>query len=500
MPEALMSEASNINSAQPQAALANGGPREPVLSEPAQRQPAQLKAAVITFGCKVNQFESASLAGALAQAGYQAAAPEDSDLVVVNTCAVTEAAGLEAMKTIRRLRRRLPGAVIVATGCLAQLSPELLAEGSFADLVLGQADKADLLDHLAALSPGSGGPKMVVSPSEAAIRDFGDPRPLRTRAFHKIQDGCSAGCAYCAVPLARGRSRSAGAERVLAGLASYLDRGVREVVLTGVHLGHWGLDLPEPSNLGELIELIDQRLGERLKRARLRLSSLEPLEIPLVATALAQKPWLAAHLHAPIQSGSDKILAAMGRPYRAAQAEALLIDLKAAVPDLNLGTDLLSGFPGETEKDFMATVAMVERLPFGRLHVFPFSPRQGTKAADLPGQLPLSVKRERVGRLRRLSEAKAAEFLASQLGRPRMALVEGVPRRHGRPKVLTDNYIRALLPEGSPAKAGELVEVILTGPGPAPDLAEAVLAQASGPQASGSQPGPAGGGHGEGSS
>jgi threonylcarbamoyladenosine tRNA methylthiotransferase MtaB len=396
----------------------------------------------------------------------------------VNTCAVTEKAAMEARKLVRSLRRRYPEALVVATGCLAQTEPESLHGPALAHLVLGQFEKASLLERL----PSSGkpmGPAIIVSKEERLIRDLGHPRPAKTRAFHKIQDGCSAGCAYCAVPLARGRSRSSPMERVISELRAYLDSGIKEIVLTGIHLGHWGLDLDPPSNLERLLDSIENSLADGLEGARMRLSSLEPLEIPLAKKKLLEGSWLVPHLHAPIQSGSDKILKAMGRPYKAAEAERVLAELKGAVPDLSLGADILTCFPGETEEDFEATVSLVERVPFSRLHVFPFSPRKGTRAASLPGAVPEGERRRRLDLLRSLAAKKEAEFLSAQIGKTRLALVEGPRPRSGRLSVLTDNYIRALLPPGSPASPGELRKVEILGPGAEPALAEAALAESA---------------------
>ncbi|MDR1545150.1 MAG: MiaB/RimO family radical SAM methylthiotransferase [Deltaproteobacteria bacterium] len=430
-----------------------------------------MKAAVITFGCKVNQAESASLTQALAAAGWSPGSPEEASLVVVNTCAVTGRAEREAVSFIRRLKRRRPETLVAATGCLAQFAPELLAQKGLADLVLGQAEKADLAAQLA--RPRG---TVAVSPHASAMPDFVEARSSRTRAFLKIQDGCEAGCAYCAVPLARGPSRSHPPERVLAALAAHWAAGVREVVLTGVHLGLWGRDLDPPVNLAGLLDEIQRRLRPSPGQVRLRLSSLEPLETPLVWPALERLPWLAPHLHAPLQSGSDRVLALMGRPYRRAQLLDLLVPLQARRPDLNLGADVMCGFPGESLADFEDSVSLIDSLPLGYLHVFPFSPRPGTRACELPDPVPEAEKKRRVDRLRALDRLKRAEFLASQLGRRREALIENAPHRlSGRLRALTDNYVQALLPSGVRLPAGELVAVELAAPDNPWGLAEARL-------------------------
>ncbi|MDR2443606.1 MAG: tRNA (N(6)-L-threonylcarbamoyladenosine(37)-C(2))-methylthiotransferase MtaB [Deltaproteobacteria bacterium] len=425
-----------------------------------------MKAAIVTYGCKVNQHESDALTLMLTEAGYEIGSPQESDLVVINTCTVTDRADIEALKTIRRLKRQNPKALVVGTGCLAQSDPSRLDQ---ADLVLGQMEKARLTDYLA-LPKGT----VLVSRESQTISDFGAPKPSRTRAFHKIQDGCNARCAYCAVPNARGPSRSLSSQRVLDSLSEYLAAGLKEIVLTGIHLGRWGYDLTPKENLSSLLSQIDSTLASPLKRARLRLSSLEPPEIPLVVNALKTLPWLAPHLHTPLQSGSDHVLKAMGRPYQIDKLKSLLSKLKSDLPDLNLGTDLMVGFPGERPEDFEATVDLVKKLDFGYLHVFPFSPRPNTPAMLMEDSVPYEAKKERVALLRRLGAQKKAAFLASQLEKRRPALVENTLYM-GRLKVLTDNYLPALLPLGAKASPGEIVEVTLYAPKEAKAIAEARL-------------------------
>jgi threonylcarbamoyladenosine tRNA methylthiotransferase MtaB len=427
-----------------------------------------MKASIVTLGCKVNQYESTAMTEMLREAGYEMTIPENVDVVVLNTCAVTGRAESEALSLLRRLRRQNPDAKVVGVGCLAQVNPGKMA--GLADLVLGQKEKSALPEHLG-LPSGS----TLVSPPSLASGDMGDPRPARTRALHKIQDGCDASCAYCAVPMARGPSRSHPPGRVVAGLGRYMDMGVGEVVLTGVHLGLWGRDLGGGLNLSDLLSEMDRYLSNRPDPVRVRLSSLEPLEVPLAAEGLRKYAWLAPHLHSPLQSCSDKILERMRRPYRQARAGEVLTGLRRDIPDLNLGTDLLVGFPGETDEDFEITFEAAAALPLGYMHVFPFSPRPGTRAATLPDQVPPGVKRSRVARLKKLDRRKREAFLASQEGRTRQALVENTPHRSGRRKVLTDNYLAALLPEGVAAAPGEMVEVVLSGPLNEWGLAEARL-------------------------
>jgi threonylcarbamoyladenosine tRNA methylthiotransferase MtaB len=427
-----------------------------------------MKASLINMGCKVNQFESTAMLEMLKTNGYELSAPKNVDLVVLNTCAVTGRAESEALSILRRLRRHNPQAKVVGVGCLAQIRPDRL-EG-LCDLVLGQGQKSSLLD-LIQLPSGT----TLVSPQAEPIGDMGDPKPWRTRALHKIQDGCDAYCAYCAVPYARGPSRSYGLDRVISGLSAYLDMGEKEIVLTGIHLGLWGHDLKPRQDLSILLSEIDRILGPKLTRSRIRLSSLEPLEVPPVIDAMISYPWLAPHIHAPIQSGSDAILKRMGRPYTRDQVACLIVNLKLLIPNINIGTDILVGFPGETDEDFQETFEMVELLPFGYLHVFPFSLRPGTKASSLGDQISPEIKRARVSRLKKLDGQKRAEFLAHQIGQRREAIIENTLHRSGRMKALTDNYIPALLQPEAEAKPGEVVMIRLDAPQNSYGLAEAFL-------------------------
>jgi len=414
------------------------------------------RAAVLTLGCKVNQFESAALAESLRAAGYEVAGPAGADLVVLNTCTVTQKADQEALSLLRRLRRSAPGARLVVTGCLAEADPELLAAAGQVDLVLGQAEKNRLVSRLAAWTDG---------PVEPALDSLA-PLSERTRAFYKIQDGCSAACAYCAVPRARGPARSLELERVLAGLRSYLGRGVAEVALCGIHLGRWGLDLAPPLTLAELLHILAGELELTAESFRLRLSSLEPLEADdELLAAFELYDWLAPHFHLPLQSGSDRVLELMGRPYRRADFRKLLEKINRAWPLASLGTDVMAGFPGETEADFQATLELLAELPLSYFHIFPYSPRPGTKAAAWPGQVPEHLKRRRTTELKRADQQARRDFACRNWGTTQSGLVENKPHpASGRLKVLTGNYLAALLPPGLKISPGRLLPVDLAPP------------------------------------
>ena len=422
-------------------------------------------AAVLTLGCKVNQFESSSLAESLTRAGYDVRDKAlGVNLVVINTCTVTQKADNEALTLVRRLVRLNPEAKIVATGCLAQSNPDLLAETGLISLVLGQDEKARLVDYLGGLTSSSVCTVRVTPPAQTAA-DFGAPTPERTRAFYKIQDGCTAFCAYCAVPLSRGPSRSLGLDAVLNGLRSYLERGLTEVVLCGIHLGHWGRDLTPVLSLADLLHTIGSEINPDEETFRLRLSSLEPLELDDdILAAYELYPWLAPHFHLPLQSGSDRVLELMGRPYHSDDFRRRVMAAHQRWPLAAVGVDVMAGFPGETEEYFQQTYDLLESLPISYFHVFPYSRRPGTKAAESPHQVPEHLKKARTLKLKELNKRKRAAFAERNLGSQQLALVENTAHRpSGRLKVLTGNYLSALLPpeiQGLPS--GSMLPVIIS--------------------------------------
>ncbi|MDR2612763.1 MAG: MiaB/RimO family radical SAM methylthiotransferase [Deltaproteobacteria bacterium] len=433
-----------------------------------------MKFRIHTMGCKVNQAESASMAARLEAAGFLPCGDGEPGLVVLNTCCVTGAAEKEAYRILRRLRREHPGARVVAAGCLAHLAPDRLAAGGLSDLVLGNSWKGELPDLLdlpdgtalvgggpeggspgAARAGGGKGPGAPASPAPAVPRG-------RTRLFLKIQDGCSRTCAYCVIPSVRGPSRSLPPEAVLAGLRAAMEQGVGETVLTGVHLGSWGSDLRPRSSLPALLDAVESELAPDPGRFRLRLSSLDPGEALPLLPAFHRMPFLAPHLHLPLQAGSERVLKAMGRPAGLRGFREAAEAFAGALPGASVGADLIAGFPGETPEDFAEGCAAVDTLPLSYLHVFPFSGRPGTPAAVMPGQIPLRERARRVSELRRIDRALREAFLARSLGREHLALAEvGVHRGSGRMRVLTGNYLRALLPGGAGPAPGSLLRVRL---------------------------------------
>jgi threonylcarbamoyladenosine tRNA methylthiotransferase MtaB len=400
---------------------------------------------IITFGCKVNQYDSAGLAQELAAQGWNAA-PADAlpDLILVNTCTVTARADREARQIIRRLHRAYPQTPIWVTGCYAQRSPQEAASLPGVQAVWGNQEKLELAARLGE-APSEGLPLIRVG-SFSTTETFASlcPRqfPSHTRGSLKVQDGCSHACAYCIVPRVRGPARSMAPEAVAQALLGLAQAGFQEVVLTGVDLGQYGRDLQPPVTLAALL----RGLAGGSWPFRLRLSSLEPQGItPELLKALEEFPGLCPHFHLPLQSGADPVLRAMHRPYRAQEFREASRELCRRFPDAALGLDVLAGFPTETAADFAATQALVAALPVAYLHVFPFSPRPGTPAAALR-LLPAKEVQARARRLRELGQAKKREFYRRQVGKVAEVLAEGPAGQSGWLKGLSANYLRVLLP------------------------------------------------------
>jgi threonylcarbamoyladenosine tRNA methylthiotransferase MtaB len=400
---------------------------------------------ISTFGCKVNQCDSAGMARDLADRGWSLAAPGAvPDLVLVNTCSVTARADQQARQTIRRLAREHPGVPLWVTGCYAQRVPEEVAALPQVAAVLGNRDKVRLGELLSA-SPTFQGGGIWVEAFTAAV-PFQPWRvhavPGHTRAWLKIQEGCSHHCRYCIVPQVRGPRRSLEPAAVLAAFQELAFLGYREVVLTGVDLGQYGL---EQSPAGSLARLV-RHLREHAWPFRVRLSSLEPQMVTReLLEALAAWRDFCPHFHLPLQSGAAPVLAAMGRPYGPGEFRDLVQEMARRFPGAGLGLDVLVGFPGEREADFTATRDLVAGLPVSYLHVFPFSPRPNTPATELP-PLPGRVIQDRSRIMRELGQAKQAHFLEAQRGQVREVLVEGPGPRKGWLQGLSDHYLRVIFP------------------------------------------------------
>jgi threonylcarbamoyladenosine tRNA methylthiotransferase MtaB len=404
--------------------------------------------AFTTLGCRVNQADTQTLQSLLEARGFRTVGLEAApDVVVVNTCTVTARAELSDRRAIRRAARLSPHGRVVVTGCWAQTSPAVVAALGGVDLVVGNADKARLPDLLEDLA------RSARTLPRVEVRDLADARleavapPAaaggRARAFVKIQDGCQHRCAFCIVPLARGSSRSLPPQAVEDHVRRLVERGHPEVVLTGVDLGHYGADLLPRTSLADLLARLVEIDGLRW----LRLSSMLPAYFTDAVLEILASPVIAPHLHVPLQSGSDRVLRAMRRPYTVAMYRRLVERVSSVLPRLGLGADVIVGFPGEDEADFAATLGLVESLPFSYLHVFPYSARRGTEAARRPGRLAAETVAERGRQLRQVAVRKNAEFRARLLGRREDVLVlEERDRATGDLVGLTGNYVEVTFP------------------------------------------------------
>ena len=412
---------------------------------------------LFTFGCRCNQADSSVIRGELCRRfGTETATHLDADLVVVNSCTVTHRTDQQVRQMIRRVHRENPAARLVVTGCFAERDPESLASLPGVSLVVGNAERdrlADLLDQDAR----DQGPRIIRSPF-APASDFrlapGAATGGKTRPFVKLQDGCDARCSYCIVPFVRGPGRSAHPDHVVEEVKRLVGAGYREVVLTGVNLGTYGHKLSGTPTLVDLIQRILAVPG----LGRLRLSSIEPMRFPRrIVRLAAENPVFAPHFHIPLQSGSDRILRRMRRPYRAAHFLDLLSFIRETLPDSGIGTDVLVGFPGETNEDFDRTCDLVSRSPLTYLHVFPFSRRVGTDADGMAPHVPRDVVRERVGIMREMSQTRNFMFRQRFVGRDVPGITLAGEEGAGEAVVLTENYIHARV--DAPTEPNRLVRI-----------------------------------------
>ncbi len=379
---------------------------------------------VITFGCRLNIYESEIIKAHAAAAGI-------GEAVIVHTCAVTAEAERQARQAIRRARRENPDARIIVTGCSVQVAQGAYAAMSEVDAVVGNAEK--LRPEAWRALAGDAPPRAQVADIMAVKATAGHlvaGFDGRTRAFLQVQNGCDHRCTFCIIPYGRGPSRSVPVADVVAQARELVAAGYREIVVTGVDITSYGKDLPESPSLGSLCRAV---LGEVLELPRLRLSSIDPAEIdPELEALIAEDPRLMPHLHLSLQAGDDMILKRMKRRHARADVLRLAARLRRLRPDLVFGADLIAGFPTETEEMFARTEAIVAEAGLTFLHVFPYSPRPQTPAARMP-QVPPLARKERAARLRAAGEAALDRYLASQLGRRQRVLVErgGVGRTEG---------------------------------------------------------------------
>jgi threonylcarbamoyladenosine tRNA methylthiotransferase MtaB len=405
---------------------------------------------VITLGCKVNQYESDFFKESLLAAGLMEA-PEGkaADIVIVNTCTVTASASHQSRQYIRRAVRENKGALVCAAGCYVQAFPKEVGSIEGIGLLVGNKKKKEIPELIIQGLGRRTFPRLVEAFSrEEAFESMPVRRhPARTRAFLKIQDGCESYCSYCIVPYARGPSRSLPPTEVLSLLEAMAEEGVKEAVLTGIHLGRYGGDL---SPRASLISLLDY-LGKHRLPLRIRLSSLEPTELDSELIAfISSQDWICKHLHIPLQSGDSEILKKMNRHYSPEQFARITEDIRSSMPLAAIGVDVMSGFPGESAQAHENTVALIRSLPITYLHVFPYSARPGTAAAAMGPQLEQVVVRERTSRLRAIGREKRILFHSLCLGGKFEVLFEAPFKED--PAFMrgtSDNYLPVLCPRGS---------------------------------------------------
>ncbi len=418
-----------------------------------------LKAAFMTLGCKVNQFETETMEGLFRARGYDVVPFEErADVYVINTCSVTHLSDRKSRQLIRRAARSNPAACIAVTGCYAQVAPEEIRALEGVRVVIGTKERAKIVDYVeASLRADTGVAGTITDIMQARV--FEDiplhALPHRTRAFLKIEDGCQNFCTFCIIPYARGPVKSRELSAVAREMRLLVDAGFHEVVLTGIHLGAYGIDLAERPTLADACRTALAEEGLR----RLRLGSLESVELSADLLELMRtEARFAAHLHLPLQAGSDAVLRAMNRHYDTAAFAALLADVRAAVPGVAISTDIIVGFPGETEEDFAAGMDFVRAMGFARMHVFPYSPRRGTPAARRTDQVPPMVRKERAARMQALADELAEAYHRSMLGSVAAVLFETCA--DGVSDGLTETYVRVYT--DAPVTRGEIVPVRLT--------------------------------------
>ncbi len=382
-----------------------------------------MKVALDTLGCKLNQAETEKLARQFLEAGYCLVPSENSaDVYILNTCTVTSTADSKARRWLRLMHRRNPGARLVVTGCYAQRKPDELARIEGVSLVAGNNEKP----HLLRLLQDTGCP---VSPAAGS----GYPRVLRTRTFINIQDGCNRSCSYCIVPSVRGQGKSRSAEDVIAEVKKRVDEGYQEVILTGTEIGAYRNGISFTGLLGRILT--------ETSVPRLRISSLQPQEISSELLDLWRDSRLCPHFHMALQSGSNRVLQSMRRRYSTADYERIACLIWDMVPDAAITTDIIVGFPGETEEEFVASYDLCRELHFARIHVFSYSSRPGTEASRMSGQISVKVKRERRWKMLALAERSADNFQKRFLGKVMLVLWE--TKSNGIWSGFTGNYIRA---------------------------------------------------------
>ncbi len=423
--------------------------------------------AFYTLGCKLNYSETSAIGRQFDNHGFSTVKFEEgADVYVINTCSVTDFADRKCRKTVRQALKANPNGLVVVIGCYAQLKPQEISEIPGVDLVLGAAEKFNILNYIEGLTKSSD-KGMVKAGEITTVNSFVDAFSFgdRTRSFLKVQDGCNYNCSFCTIPLARGTSRSDTVENVVANAKKIAEMGVKEIVLTGVNLGDFGYgrDIPEGEKIRKETNFLDliKALDQIQEISRFRISSIEPnLLTNEIIEFVAQSRAFVPHFHIPLQSGSPEILKSMRRRYKRDLYADRISKIKEVMPHCCIGVDVIVGFPGETEERFMETFDFIHGLDISYLHVFTYSERPNTLAAELPGKVDMHERRKRNAMLTSLSEKKKREFYAQHVGTSRKALIEQ-SREAGILTGFTDNYIKLRLPAEAEIQINEIMEVEL---------------------------------------
>lgn len=422
--------------------------------------------AFYTLGCKLNYSETSSIGRLFEENGYGVVQfNEGADIYVINTCSVTDFADRKCRKVVRQALKHSPDAFVVVIGCYAQLKPEEISNIEGVDLVLGAAQKFRILDFIDDLSkaPGKG---MVFAGEVQEAKNFVNSFSFgdRTRSFLKVQDGCDYKCSFCTIPLARGKSRSDTVESVIENAKKIAEMGVKEIVLTGVNLGDFGngtevIEGTKPKKDAMFIDLIKE-LDKVEGIERFRISSIEPnLLTDEVIEFVAQSKRFVPHFHIPLQSGNNKQLKEMRRRYKRELYASRVEKIRAIMPHCCIGVDVIVGFPNETAEDFLETYRFINELDVTYLHVFTYSERENTLAAEMPNPVPMNVRRERNEMLRILSEKKKRYFYEQFVGKTRKVLFEN-SKEAGKMSGFTDNYLK-ITTDYDPLMINELSNVEL---------------------------------------
>lgn len=412
-----------------------------------------MKVAFHTLGCKVNQYETEALCRQFRERGYEIAGETDfADIYVINTCTVTGLADRKSRQYIRRMKKLNPDSVVAVTGCYVQIKPEEVAGIEGVNLVAGVNEKHRLVDYVEAFLKERNPQMHVLDYEELKVyEEMGTVTATesRTRAYIKIQEGCNRFCSYCVIPYARGSVRSREVSRILEEASALLEQGFKELVLTGINTALYGTEPGFSGQNGDArgIEIIIRELNRLEGDFRIRLSSLEPAVVNAeYVKGLLKYEKLCPHLHLSAQSGSDRILKAMNRPYGRAEYLEIVKVLREFDPCYGITTDLIAGFPGETESDFQQSLDLIEQAEFGKVHAFKYSKRPLTKAAGMEDQVAAPVKKLRGQMLSEAGEQSARRFFGKNQGSARKVLFEEYKEEQGALTGYTDNYIRVYIP------------------------------------------------------